>query len=97
MKLKTLILGGIPRVVSMLEILKENTADIDLTIPWPDRLLELPINKALRFLGVIREARLDEFDTLGLGEYKTHALWRNIVQAQAINIITKQKFITGRA
>ena len=54
----------------MLEILKENTDDLKLAIPCQDRLLELPINKALRFLGVIREAQLDEFNTLGLGEYR---------------------------
>lgn len=47
----------------------QNT-DTDIAIPYPDRLLESPINKALRQLGVIRDAGLDEFDTLGLGNYR---------------------------
>lgn len=54
----------------ILETYKENTANIDITIPWPNRLLESPINKALRYIGVIRDGQLDEFDTLGLGKYR---------------------------
>lgn len=44
--------------------------NVDVSIPYPDRLLECPINKALRQLGVIRDSKLDEFDTLGLGNYR---------------------------
>jgi len=54
----------------LLESYKGDTRNIDPTIPWPDRLLDEPINKVLRKIGVLRNPDLDEFDTLGLGEYR---------------------------
>lgn len=54
----------------LLEVYKEGNAEIDVTLPYPDRLLMMPINKALRRLGVVRETVSDEFDTLELGEYR---------------------------
>ena len=37
---------------------------------YPKTFLERPINKALRQLGVIRDSKADEFDTIGLGRYR---------------------------
>lgn len=54
----------------LLEIYTENNSDIDVTRPYPDRLLTSPINTTLRRLGVIREMLYDEFDTLGLEKYR---------------------------
>jgi hypothetical protein len=38
-------------------------------------LAEGAINRALRFLGVQASAGLDEFDTLGLGRYRSNEKW----------------------
>ena len=54
----------------LIEVYKGGDSDIDTTMPWPERLLEQPINKVLRKIGVLRNPELDEFDTLGLGEYR---------------------------
>lgn len=49
---------------------KGSTTGIDVTNPYPERLLDEPINKALRSLGVIRDNDKDEFDTVGLPNHK---------------------------
>ena len=54
----------------LLNSYKGSTHDIDPAIPWPKRLLEEPINRVLRKIGVLRNPDLDEFKTLGLDEYR---------------------------
>lgn len=54
----------------LIEAYEQDNETIDVTLPYPDRLFTSPINSALRRLGVIREAGCDEFDTLGLAEYR---------------------------
>lgn len=43
----------------------------DTVVMPPCRSQRGPVNKALRTLGVVRRSRLDEFDTVGLGRYRT--------------------------
>lgn len=62
--------SGIFKNGKLIEAYKENTSDIDGTIPYPDRLLNSPVNKALRRLGVVRKTKCDEFETLELEEYR---------------------------
>jgi len=54
----------------LLKTYKSDIDDIDTATPSPDRFLDKPINTVLRQFGVIRMAALDEFDTLGLGNYR---------------------------
>jgi hypothetical protein len=50
-------------------VLDEKNIEIDEALPFPDRFFKLPINMALRYLGVKRDLGYDEFDTLRLGNY----------------------------
>lgn len=43
---------------------------IDINIPYPERLLDEPINQSLRAIGVKRKQNNDEFDTLNLSNYR---------------------------
>jgi len=61
--------SGIFRNGQLLSTHKEND-DADTSVPYPDNVLMQPINIALRELGVIRDVSLDEFDTMGLGNYR---------------------------
>lgn len=54
----------------LIETFLESTSQIDTALSYPQRLLQSPINKALQKIGVIRERQYDEFDTLGLAEYR---------------------------
>jgi hypothetical protein len=41
--------------------------------PWPDS----PISQALRVIGVVADAGLDEFDSVGLGRHRETHRWAN--------------------
>ena len=62
--------SGVIKKGKLMEVYRSSTDDINIDAPSPERLFEQPINKALRQLGVIRNIELDEFDTLGLGNYR---------------------------
>ena len=36
-----------------------------------------PINTALKMIGVVKEVGIDEFDTIGLGGYRSHKYFEN--------------------
>ncbi len=44
--------------------------DIDRNLAYPERLLNEPINKMLRGLGIQRDVDKDEFDSLNLWKYR---------------------------
>jgi len=62
--------AGIFNKGKLVESYKSDTGSIDISIPWPERLLDEPINKVLRKIGVQRTQGLDEFDNLGLGNHR---------------------------
>jgi hypothetical protein len=61
--------SGIFKDGQLLEVLDEKNIEIDEALPFPDRFFNLPINTALRYLGVKRDSGYDEFDTLRLGNF----------------------------
>jgi len=62
--------AGVFRKGKLNTVSVSNGTNIDVSIPYPERLFDEPINKSLREIGVICKQSLDEFDTLNLSDYR---------------------------
>ena len=63
--------AGVFKDGKLLKTYRQHSREINPKASWPKRVLNSPINSALRELGVIRNAELDEFDTMDLGNYRS--------------------------